>query len=48
MTIEGKGLRIGVLDTDRGAVTLSGRIDGIFYSTEDGEEKRSYWGRLFR
>ncbi len=48
MTIEGKGLRIGVLDTDRGAVTLSGRIDGIFYSTEDGEEKRSFWGRLFR
>ncbi|MBE6546996.1 MAG: sporulation protein YabP [Ruminococcaceae bacterium] len=48
MTVEGKGLRIGVLDTDRGVVTLSGRIDGVFYSTEDGEEKRGFWSRLFR
>ncbi len=48
MTVEGEGLRVGVLDVDRGVVTLSGRIDGIFYSTEDGEEKRGWLGRLFR
>ena len=48
MTIEGRGLQISVLDVDRGVVTLSGRVDGIFYSTEDGEEKRGFFGRLFR
>ena len=48
MIIEGKGLRIGVLDTDRGVVTLSGRIDGVYYSTEDQDEKRGFWARLFR
>ena len=48
MTVEGQGLRVGVLDVDRGIVTLSGRIDGIFYSTEDSGEKRGLLGRLFR
>ena len=48
MTVEGKELRIGVLDTDRGVVTLSGRIDGVFYSTEEGEEKRGLFRKLFR
>ncbi len=48
MTIEGKGLHVGVLDVDRGVVTLNGRIDGIFYSVEDGEEKRGWFGRMLR
>ena len=48
MTVEGKELRIGVLDTERGVVTLSGRIDGVFYSTEEREEKRGLFGKLFR
>lgn len=48
MTIEGRDLKIGVLDTDKGIVTLGGRIDGIFYSTEDGEEKKGFFGKLFR
>ena len=48
MTIEGRGLRVGILDVDRGVVTLSGKIDAVYYSTEDSEEKRGWLGRLFR
>ena len=48
MTVEGEGLRVGVLDLERGVVTLSGRIDGIFYSSASGEEKRGLFGRWFR
>lgn len=48
MTVEGSELRIGVLDTQKGVVTLSGRIDGVFYSTENTENKQGFLGRLFR
>jgi len=48
MTVEGSELRIGVLDTEQGVVTLSGRIDGVFYSGERVEEKRGLFGKLFR
>ena len=48
MTIEGKELRVGVLDMERGTVHLTGRIDGVFYSTESGETKKGFWGRMFR
>lgn len=48
MTVEGRELRMGVLDTERGIVTLSGRIDGVFYAGERAEEKRGLLGRLFR
>ena len=44
MTVEGKDIRIGVLDIAGGHVTLSGRIDGIFYAREEGEKK----GRFLR
>ena len=48
MTVEGSGLRIGVLDTERGIVTLSGSVDGVFYASEHTDEKRGLFGRLFR
>ncbi len=48
MTVEGQDIRIGVLDVDCGQVTLSGRIDGIFYSNEDGEKKRRFFGKKTR
>ena len=48
MTVEGSGLRIGVLDTDRGVVSLSGRIDAVLYTNDQAEEKRGLFGRLFR
>lgn len=48
MTIEGNDLKVGVLDIDKGVVTLSGRIDTIYYSTETTEEKRGFFSKLFR
>ena len=48
MTVEGGELRIGVLDTERGVVTVHGRVDGILYAGEGTEEKRGFLGRLLR
>lgn len=48
MTVEGRNLHMGVLDTDRGIVTLSGEVDGVFYAGDPTEEKRGLFGKLFR
>lgn len=48
MTVEGGDLRVGVLDVDRGVVTLGGRVDAVFYANERTEEKRSFFGKLLR
>ena len=48
MTVEGSELRIGVLDTESGIVTMSGRVDAVFYTDDRPEEKRGLFGRLFR
>ena len=48
MTIEGNDLKVGVLDTDKGVVTLEGKIDTIYYSADNGEEKRGFFSKLFR
>ncbi len=46
LTVEGEGLRIGTLDTERGLVALEGAsIDGIFYLHPEGEGKRGLFGR---
>ena len=45
MTVEGEGIRIGALDLEGGQVTLSGRIDSIFYSVEKSGRKRNFWGK---
>ncbi len=48
LTVEGSELKIGVLDTDRGVVTLTGKINGFFYSSEQTEEKRGIISRFFK
>ena len=48
MTVEGNELKIGVLDTERGIVTVSGKINAVFYSGDNTEEKRGIISRLFR
>ncbi len=48
MTIEGSDLKVGVLDTDKGVVTLEGRIDTVYYSADTTEEKRGFFSKLFR
>ena len=44
--IEGEDIKIGVLDTDRGIVTLTGKINGFYYVNEDKGEKKGFFSRL--
>ncbi len=48
LTVEGADLRIETLDTERGIVTMKGRIDGVYYSEERQEEKNGLFRKLFR
>ena len=48
MTVEGSGLRIGTLDLERGAVALSGKIDAVYYSNDQKEQKSGFWRKLVR
>lgn len=48
MTVEGKDLRVGTLDVEHGVVMLSGRIDAVYYSNEQGEKKQGFFGKLLR
>lgn len=44
--VEGREIKIGALDTDRGVVTLSGVINGIYYAAEPDKQKKGFFGRL--
>ena len=46
--IEGEDIKIGVLDTDRGLVTLSGKINGVYYVSEDKGTKKGFFSRFTR
>ena len=46
LVIEGENIKIGALDTDRGVVTLSGKIDGFFYVNDEKNEKRGFFARF--
>ena len=46
--VEGNDIKIGALDTDRGIVELSGRINGVYYTAEPDREKKGFFGRLMR
>ncbi len=48
LTVEGSELKIGTLDTDRGVVSITGRINGIFYTDDRVEEKKGILSRFFR
>lgn len=46
LCVEGDGLHIGVLDTERGIVTLEGKsVDGIYYPHAESGERKGIWGR---
>ena len=47
LTIEGSGLKISVLDKDKGIVSLDGQVDSIYYSEETNETKKRLFGRIF-
>ena len=46
MNIEGRDMKIGVLDTERGVVALDGVIDAVFYSEERQKRRGGFFGRL--
>ena len=48
MNIDGEELKIGVLDTDRGLLSVDGRVNGMYYYDGHSEEKRGILGRLFK
>ena len=47
LTVEGSGIRIGELDPTTKKVSLGGRIDAMFYSSETPERKKGMLRRLF-
>ena len=47
LNVEGAGIRIGELDPASKKISLSGRIDAMFYSSETPERKKGMLRRLF-
>ena len=46
LAIEGEGLHIGTLDTERGVVALEGEaVDGMWYLREEGGKKKGIFGK---
>ena len=48
MSVEGKDMKIGVLDIERGVVVLEGTIDAIYYSRDEDDKKHGIFGKLLR
>lgn len=48
LNVDGKELKVSVLDTDKGVVTLDGVIDSIYYTDTKSDEKHGFFGRLLR
>ena len=46
--VEGEEIKIGVLDTDKGVVTLTGKINGFYYVSEEKNAKKGFFSRLAR
>ena len=46
LTVEGEGLRVGVLNTESGRVEISGRVNGLYYSDKP-QQRRGLRKRLF-
>ena len=47
LTVEGSGLKMSVLDKEKGIVSLDGQVDSIYYSEETNETKKRLFGRIF-
>ena len=44
--IEGEEIKIGALDTDKGIVTLTGKVNGFYYVSEDKNVKKGLFSRF--
>ncbi len=48
MCVEGKELRVNILDVKEGNVTIDGHVDSIYYSdAEQDDRSHGFLGRLF-
>ena len=45
MTVEGEDLKVGILDTDKGVVSVDGKISAVIYYDTPPKEKRKLFGR---
>ena len=48
MIIEGSNIKIGTLDTDRGIVSMCGRINGIYFASDPDKQKKGLFGKIMR
>ena len=48
LTLEGSGIKINVIDLERGVVNIEGRIDALFYSDAGESEKGSFFSKIFK
>lgn len=48
LSVDGKELKISVLDIDKGIVSLDGIIDTIYFSDENSDVRKGLFGRLLR
>ena len=48
MMVEGEGIKIDTLDTERGIVKLNGRINAIYYASDPDKSKKGFFGKLMR
>lgn len=47
LTVEGKDIRIGTLDTERGILALEGLVDAMYYAEEPDKKGNRLFGKLF-
>lgn len=45
LTLEGSGIRVGTLDTERGIVSVDGKICSLYYADDASKRKRNIFGR---
>lgn len=49
LTVEGEELKMGTLDTERGIISFTGKINGMFYSNDVcTTEKKGLLSKLFK
>lgn len=48
LNIDGSGIKVSVLDIDKGVVSILGKIDAVYYSDDKEEVKKGFLGRLMR
>ena len=47
LTIDGKNLKMSVLDTEKCIVTLEGFVESLYYVDSNKTEKKNFFGKIF-